>query len=89
MPRRKRRIGSRPQSTRLLVDCARGARPGRGARECIARARRDKAPLFALHTSELMSVALPMYQRMGFAWHAAAPDIHGVAYSIYLKQPGA
>jgi GNAT superfamily N-acetyltransferase len=74
---------------RMLVVApqARGLGVGRAlAQECIARARRDKATVFALHTSELMSVALPMYQRMGFAWHAAAPDIHGVAYGIYLKQ---
>ncbi len=56
------------------------------AQECIARAVRDNAQVFALHTSELMEVALPMYGRMGFAWHAAAPAIHGVAYGIYLKQ---
>ncbi len=74
---------------RMLVVApeARGLGVGRAlADECITRARRDKAAVFALHTSELMSVALPMYQRMGFAWHAAAPDIHGVAYGIYLKQ---
>ncbi|MEJ7806530.1 MAG: GNAT family N-acetyltransferase [Telluria sp.] len=74
---------------RMLVVApeARGIGVGRAlALACIARARRDKAAVFALHTSELMAVALPMYQRMGFAWHAAAPSIHGVAYGIYLKQ---
>lgn len=73
---------------RMLV-VAPGAR-GRGigralAEECLARARRDGADSFALHTSELMQVALPMYQRMGFHWIAAAPDIHGVKYGIYFK----
>lgn len=66
---------------------ARGLGVGRLlADECIARGRRDRATVFALHTSELMAIALPMYQRMGFEWHAAAPDIHGVAYGVYLKQ---
>jgi GNAT superfamily N-acetyltransferase len=74
---------------RMLVVApeARGLGVGRSlALACIERALRDGAPVFALHTSELMSVALPMYQRMGFVWHAAAPVIHGVAYGIYLKR---
>lgn len=74
---------------RMLVVApdARGLGVGRAlAEECIARGRRDGAAVFALRTSELMSVALPMYQRMGFKWHAAAPPIHGVIYGIYLKQ---
>ena len=74
---------------RMLVVApqARGLGVGRLlALACIERARRDGAAVFALHTSELMSVALPMYQRMGFVWHAAAPEIHGVAYGIYLKR---
>ena len=74
---------------RMLVVApeARGRGIGRAlAEECLARARRDGADTFALHTSELMHVALPMYQRMGFKWHAAAPDIHGVKYGIYLTQ---
>jgi GNAT superfamily N-acetyltransferase len=56
------------------------------AQECIGRARRDGASVFALHTSELMHVALPMYQRMGFEWHSAAPMIHGVKYDVYVKE---
>ena len=74
---------------RMLVVApgARGLGVGRLlALECIARARRDHAEVFALHTSTLMSVALAMYQRMGFEWHAPAPTIHGVAYGIYLKK---
>ena len=56
------------------------------AQDCIDRARRDGAPVFALHTSELMHVALPMYQRMGFEWHSTAPMIHGVKYDVYIKK---
>ncbi len=66
---------------------ARGLGIGRAlAEECIRRARRDGATKFALHTSELMHVALPMYQRMGFVWTLNAPSIHGVAYSVYVKE---
>ena len=52
---------------------------------CIARARRDGAPIIALHTSPIMSVALPMYLRMGFAKAYDAPPIFGVAYAVYTK----
>lgn len=74
---------------RMLVVApeARGLGAGRAlAEECLARAKRDKAAHFALHTSELMSVALSMYQRMGFKWWASAPLIHGVPYGIYIKK---
>ncbi len=65
---------------------ARGFGVGRAlAEECLARARRDRAELLALHTSPIMSVALPMYLRMGFQFHSAVPSIHGVAYSLYIK----
>jgi GNAT superfamily N-acetyltransferase len=71
----------------VVAPAARGHGVGRAlAEECLARARRDGASSFALHTSELMRVALPMYQRMGFTWLADAPDIHGVKYGIYLKE---
>ncbi|HCI13041.1 MAG: GNAT family N-acetyltransferase [Gallionellales bacterium GWA2_60_142] len=56
------------------------------AEECLRRAKRDQASVFALHTSELMQVALPMYQRMGFKWVASAPPIHGVEYGVYVKE---
>jgi ribosomal protein S18 acetylase RimI-like enzyme len=73
---------------RMLVvsPTARGLGIGRAlVDECLRRARRDHAAVFALHTSELMEVALPMYQRMGFKWVASAPPIHGVAYGVYVK----
>jgi len=53
--------------------------------ECIARAKRDGSPLIALHTSPIMTVALPMYLRMGFVKAYDAPPIHGVAYAVYTK----
>lgn len=54
--------------------------------ECIRRAQRDGAPLIALHTTPLMAVALPMYERMGFEYLRAAPDRAGVPYGIYVKR---
>lgn len=76
---------------RMLVVApqARGLGIGRAlAEECLRRAKRDRAPCFALHTSSIMNVALPMYQRMGFQWIAATPPIHGVEYGVYVKPLG-
>lgn len=56
------------------------------ARECLLRARRDDASQFALHTSPIMKVALPMYLRMGFEFHSTVAPIHGVEYNIYVKE---
>ena len=56
------------------------------AQECLRRAKRDGAFVFALHTSELMQVALPMYQRMGFKRVSGTPPIHGVEYGVYVKE---
>lgn len=55
------------------------------AEECLQRAKRDKVKTFALHTSEIMQVALPMYLRMGFQKVFEAPSIYGVEYGVYLK----
>lgn len=51
----------------------------------MARAQRDHAGMMGLHTSPIMSVALPMYLRMGFRFERDAPPIHGVSYGIYTK----
>jgi GNAT superfamily N-acetyltransferase len=71
----------------LIVDPAcRGKGIGRAlSDECIARAKRDGSPIIALHTSPIMSVALPMYLKMGFAKAYDAPPIFGVAYAVYTK----
>jgi GNAT superfamily N-acetyltransferase len=70
----------------VVTPSARGFGVGRAlAEECIARARRDQAPLFALHTSSIMQIALPMYEHMGFTFLRAAPAIFGVPYGIYVK----
>lgn len=55
-------------------------------KECIRRALRDRAEVIALHTSPIMNVALPMYQRMGFTFERDAPSIFGVPYGIYVKK---
>ena len=74
----------------LVVDPnARGLGAGRALTEaCVARARRDRAAEIALHTSEMMTVALPMYLRMGFERVSDAPDLFGVPYGIYVKKLG-
>ena len=71
----------------LVVDPAfRGKGLGRAlSAECIARARRDRSPVIALHTSPIMTVALPMYLKMGFIRAYDAPPIFGVAYAVYTK----
>ena len=71
----------------LVVDPAfRGKGIGRAlSNACIARARRDGSPIIALHTSPIMSVALPMYLKMGFFKAHDAPPIFGVAYAVYTK----
>ena len=71
----------------LVVDPrARGSGAGRALTEaCFVRARRDNAAEIALHTSEMMTVALPLYLRMGFVRVSDAPDLFGVPYGIYVK----
>ena len=71
----------------LVVDPAfRGKGIGRAlTNECFARARRDGSPIIALHTSPIMTVALPMHLMMGFVKAYDAPPIFGVAYAVYTK----
>jgi GNAT superfamily N-acetyltransferase len=74
---------------RMLVvrPSARGRGLGRLlTEECLRRARRDQATTIALHTSPIMTVALPMYLRMGFTKFSDAPDICGVPYAVYTRQ---
>ena len=76
-----------PTIRMLAVDpAARGKGIGRAlTQECLARAGRDGARVIALHTSPIMTVALPMYVRMGFARLRDAPAIFGVEYAVYTK----
>ena len=71
----------------VVAPTARGFGIGRRlADECVQRAQRDHAPLLALHTTPIMKIALPMYERMGFKFHSEAPAIFGVPYGIYIKR---
>jgi ribosomal protein S18 acetylase RimI-like enzyme len=72
----------------LVVEPAfRGLGVGRAlTEECMNRAQRDGATCIALHTTPIMRVALPMYERMGFELQSDAPSIFGVPYAVYLKQ---
>lgn len=74
----------------LVVDpAARGKGIGRQlTEECLRRAERDRSGVIALHTTPIMTVALPMYQRMGFTRVREAPDILGVPYAVYVKTLG-
>ena len=71
----------------LVVDpAARGKGIGRQlTEESLRRAERDQSPVIALHTTPIMTVALPMYLRMGFARVRDATDILGVPYAVYVK----
>jgi hypothetical protein len=54
--------------------------------ECIKRARRYRSPVIALHTSAVMTVALPMYLRMGFEWSHDAPAVYGVRRMLSISR---
>jgi ribosomal protein S18 acetylase RimI-like enzyme len=69
----------------LSVDpAARGEGIGRQLSEaCIERARRDGAKVVGLHTSPVMTVALPMYLRLGFVHYREIPYRNGLPYAVY------
>jgi ribosomal protein S18 acetylase RimI-like enzyme len=74
---------------RMLVvsPASRGLGIGRTlAEECLRRAHRDAASSIALHTSKLMDTARAMYLRMGFKAVSETTAIHGIEYTVYLKQ---
>lgn len=70
-------------SMRLLAvspEC-RGQGLGRLLTEaCLTRARQDQAEFFGLHTSELMTTARQMYERMGFREDGELPSHFGIRY---------
>lgn len=71
----------------LVVSPAhRGGGIGRAlVRECIRRARRDGAPLIALHTAAIMKAAVALYEDLGFRCHGEAPPEFGVPHAVYVK----
>jgi ribosomal protein S18 acetylase RimI-like enzyme len=59
--------------------------------ECINRARRDGAEIIGLTTADMMQIAEPMYQRMGFRKEAELGTRYGVRHTRYkltLNEPG-
>lgn len=65
---------------------ARGRRIGRILTDaCLDLARRDGVAIVGLHTSEIMDVARPMYERMGFAIVRELEPRFGVRYWLYRK----
>lgn len=52
--------------------------------ECVNRAIRDNAEAIALATSGIMTVALPMYERMGFQRQAELEPRYGVEQAQYV-----
>ncbi|MDF0643751.1 MAG: GNAT family N-acetyltransferase [Nitrospira sp.] len=80
-----------PMLRMLVADpSARALGIGRAlSEEAVRRAVRDEAPLIALHTSPIMKVALPLYERMGFRLERDIAPIFGVPYALYVKPLGA
>lgn len=72
----------------LVVDPDfRGMGIGRALTEaCIEQAVADGAPLIALHTSPIMTVALSLYERMGFRFAREVPPVFGVPYRVYVLE---
>jgi predicted N-acetyltransferase YhbS len=65
---------------------ARGQGIGRVLTEaCIDLARQHGAAVIGLHTSEIMNVARPMYERMGFEIVCELEPRFGVRYWLYKK----
>jgi hypothetical protein len=54
--------------------------------DCVNRAIADGASAMGLHTSKIMTVALPMYERMGFRFKRDVPPVFGVPYAVYVKE---
>jgi ribosomal protein S18 acetylase RimI-like enzyme len=52
--------------------------------ECVRRAKRDHADCIGLHTSPIMTVAQPLYLRMGFVKDMELNPIAGAAYARYV-----
>lgn len=52
--------------------------------ECIRRAGQDGATCIGLHTSPVMSVALPLYLRLGFVKDRDLSPIAGAEYARYI-----
>ncbi|HSR11033.1 MAG TPA: GNAT family N-acetyltransferase [Thermodesulfobacteriota bacterium] len=66
-----------------VVPSARGKGVGAALmRQCIRRAKKKGAEVLALHTTDLMSVAMHMYEKMGFT---RAPDLDFRVENVVVK----
>jgi predicted N-acetyltransferase YhbS len=91
-PSRPPMILAWPEMRLLAVaPAARGSGTGEAlVRECIRRARRSGAEALTLHTSDIMQVAMRMYERIGFKrvpdldFHPA-PDLTVKGYRFELR----
>jgi ribosomal protein S18 acetylase RimI-like enzyme len=76
----------------LLAVSPRHRRRGIGRaliRDCIRRARDDRAPAVGLFTSEIMTGAAALYRSLGFQEDRELPPRYGVRYSrLRLELPG-
>ena len=52
--------------------------------ECIDRAKRDGAKAIGLTTGEMMKIAQPMYERMGFKREMELGERFGVKHGLYI-----
>ncbi|HEY7039727.1 MAG TPA: GNAT family N-acetyltransferase [Methylomirabilota bacterium] len=67
-----------------VAPTARGRGVGRGLMdECIRRARASGTKALTLHTTDMMQVAMQLYERMGFV-HAASLDLE-IAPGVLVK----
>ncbi|SFI42628.1 Acetyltransferase (GNAT) family protein [Collimonas sp. OK307] len=53
--------------------------------ECVARAKRDDAPVLALHTTSVMKAAQRLYVECGFEKIKELPLLFGVPCALYTK----
>jgi predicted N-acetyltransferase YhbS len=91
-------ISGSPRSAWLQTLAVSPSRRGQGVgggltRECIERARRDGADSIGLTTAEMMTVARPMYERLGFTKESDLGQRFGVPHARYVlrlkSEPGA
>lgn len=86
-PAHDQRVRSRSAwlQTLAVAPLHRGKGIGRRlTRECIERARKDAADAIGLTTAEMMTVARPMYERMGFMKESDLGDKFGVKHARYI-----
>jgi ribosomal protein S18 acetylase RimI-like enzyme len=76
-------------SVRLLCVTPRSRGRGIGRKltqECIERGRRDGAKAIGLTTAEMMKIAQPMYERMGFKKQEELGERFGVKHGLYVME---